>query len=117
MNRCRDALPAVDPLDQGTVADVSFDEREARTTLEQGRVGAFEARVVEVVEVVQDHDLATLVEQPDREMRADESGAAGDENLVHTYLPAVSLAPSWPGAKRSGRVRRRDSHRAPAMTM
>jgi hypothetical protein len=71
----REELP-----DERLVADVSGDDPCA---LESRRVRALDRRVVEVVEVVEDRDLVAAGEELLRDVRADEAGAAGDEDAGH----------------------------------
>src|SRR5690606_34622011 len=67
----------------GLVEEVPAHQREAGL-LEQGRgVLLLEARVVEVVEVVDPDDLVAAGEQGGADVRSDEAGRAGDEVSSH----------------------------------
>ena len=72
--------PADDLRQALGVEDVALDEREVRMV---GEIRAAERVAVEVV----DRDDLVLVDEPARERRADEAGAAGDDDLACRSVP------------------------------
>ena len=76
-----------DLLDVRGVADVALDEREALVAEQVGDVGG----VPGVGQRVHDHDLVIgRAQQVPAEVRADESGAAGDEHARHSSTSSIT---------------------------
>ena len=70
-----------------------MDELEARVGRQPLDAGAFEAHVVIGVEVVEPDDDVSASEQAGVDVKADEPGGAGDENL-HAGVPRRSVVPA-----------------------
>ena len=63
------------------VADIEAVEGKARMRLQPREACLLELGIVIVVEVVDADDLVIALEQPLRDMHADEAGSSGDQNL------------------------------------
>src|SRR6266542_3238787 len=68
-----------EPLEQGAVPDISFDQPVGPISRVGSDVAALEGRIVEVVEIVQYDNPVTLCQAPVRQVRADEARAPRDE--------------------------------------
>ena len=80
-----EAAVGEEPVHQRLVADVPLDQAPVVPPGELRDVGALARGVVEVVEVVEHRHPIAPRQEPPGEVRADEAGAAGDEDvLTHT---------------------------------
>ena len=82
-----------------TPADVVLDERGAVVAEQLLDVGHGTGD-----EVVDRHDTITVIEQRPAEVRAEEAGAAGDDDAGHGQRPMPWYAVIRPGATRCGRA-------------
>ncbi len=90
------------------VADVARHQAEAVVLLSSGQVRALQSRIVKRIEVVEHGDAVTALEQALRDVRADEAGAAGDEDVhrgmiaqARCYDSAVSSLFTDPASQRA----------------
>ena len=75
-------------VQRGAVGQVAVDEFEGPGEgLEVAEVALLEARVVEGIEVVERPDRVAGMQQPLADVRADETGAAGDQEVHAATLP------------------------------
>jgi hypothetical protein len=72
-------------------------ERKTRPLDETGEAGFLESDLVIIIEIIQADDLLAAIEQAFREMIADKTGRAGDQN--RHALPFV-MQMIWGNAKR-----------------
>ncbi len=70
------------------VADIAFDQGEGGIGRKLGGVGPLDGRIVVVVEVVYGDDALATRQQGPRQMTADETGSAGDQNAHSVSFPA-----------------------------
>jgi len=89
MNDTIESVCAEDVFQCAVTANIYLGQCVSRIFNVFANVLAFDVWAVEVVEVVDDDDLIDVArEQSINEMRADESGASGHENIFHDYFVA-----------------------------
>jgi hypothetical protein len=71
-------------LNVSGAADIASDKPKTWVPAGGCQVADLDLHIVEVVEVVEGHDLVPLAQQRFAQMRPDEPGAAGDQNTSHT---------------------------------
>jgi hypothetical protein len=65
---------------RAAIGNVDLFEAEARKSPESGKAGVLEPRIVVGVQIVEADHVMSALQQPPRDMHADEPGRAGDEN-------------------------------------
>ena len=71
-------------LHAGAIGEVAFDEFEAGQFGEFGEPRLFQLRIVIGVHVVEPDHRPAVAQQPPREVEADETGRAGDQNGLYS---------------------------------
>ncbi len=80
----------------GAVREVELDEAEPRVLAQDREPRFLQRRVVVVVEVVETDHLVAAIEEPAGDVKADEAGRAGDEDLHgHSLASASSLSKTY----------------------
>src|SRR4030095_12987691 len=82
MHNRGELAPREEGLHQLFVPDLALDQQVVRPAHELLDVAPLARRVVEIVEVVEHRDALALAEQPPGQMRSDETGAAGDQDMM-----------------------------------
>src|SRR6185312_2748567 len=62
------------------VGEIAFDELKSRQPAKFGKARLFQLGIVIIVEIVEADDGAPALQQPARDMKADEAGGAGDKD-------------------------------------